>query len=201
MTIFNESTQGGIKISGSCRNKIIYNIRAKNGIKINGTRPCETIYNIRAKKGGVKIRGKYRIYMDMVLCPASVSKNLFSINQKTILEQIMSEGGYTLRLFKNDVELSINSKFNSFVEADFKGYSSKGLDGWTFNTKAGTCVGEAKHSILEWEYKSCTAVTVFGYYVANDEDQLLFSENFGPKTLKCSTLKIEVKTNLYSEDQ
>jgi hypothetical protein len=104
-------------------------------------------------------------------------------------------------LFKNDVELSINSKFDSFVEADFEGYSSKGLDGWTFNTKAGTCVGEAKHSILEWEYMSCTAVTVFGYYVANDEDQLLFSENFGPKTLKCSTLKIEVKTNLYSEDQ
>ena len=180
MTIFNESTQGGIKISGSCRNK--------------------TIYNIRAKKGGVKIRGKYRIYMNMVLCPPSVSKNLFSISQKTILEQIMSEGGYTLRLFKNDVELSINSKFDSFVEADFEGYTSKGLGDWTFGAKS-ACVAEAKHSTLEWEYMSCTAVTVFGYYVANDEDQLLFSENFGPKTLKCSTLKIEVKTNLYSEDQ
>jgi len=178
MTIFNESTQGGIKITGNCQNK--------------------TIYNIRAKKGGVKIRGKYRIYMSMVLCPASISKNLFSTNQKTILEQIMNES-YTLRLFKNDEEPSIYSNFGSFVEADFEGYSSKGLGDWTFSAKS-ACVGEAKHSILEWEYMSCTAVTVYGYYVTNSEDQLLFSQNFGSKTLKCGTLTLEVKTDLYSEN-
>ena len=180
MTIFNESTQGGIKISGSCQNK--------------------TIYNIRAKKGGVKIRGKYRIYMSMVLCPASVSKNMFSTNQKLILEQIINEG-YTLRLFKNDEESSIYSNFDSFVEADFEGYTSKSLSDVTFG-EGPICVGTATYNDkLEWEYMSCTAVTVFGYYVTNGEDELLFSQNFGGKTLKCSTLKIEVKTNLYSEDQ
>ena len=177
MTIFNESTQGGIKISGSGQSK--------------------TIYNIRAKKGGVKIRGKYRIYMDMVLCPPSISKNLFSISQKTILEQIINES-YTLRLFKNDEESSIYSNFNSFVEADFEGYTSKDLGNWTFGAKS-TCVGEAKNSKVEWEYMSCTAVTVYGYYVTNSDDQLLFSQNFGGQTLKCSTLKLEVKTDLYSE--
>ena len=177
MTIFNESTQGGVNITGNCRNK--------------------TIYKIRAKKGGVKIRGKYRIYMSMVLCPPSISKNLFSTSQKTILEQIMNEG-YTLRLFKNDEKPSIYSNFGSFVEANFEGYTSKNLGDWTFGAKS-ACVGEAKHSKVEWEYMSCTAVTVYGYYVTNSDDQLLFSQNFGSKTLKCSTLTLEVKTDLYSE--
>jgi hypothetical protein len=135
--------------------------------------------------------------MSMVLCPPSISKNLFSTSQKTILEQIMNEG-YTLRLFKNDEKPSIYSNFGSFVEANFEGYTSKNLGDWTFGAKS-ACVGEAKHSKVEWEYMSCTAVTVYGYYVTNSDDQLLFSQNFGSKTLKCSTLTLEVKTDLYSE--
>jgi hypothetical protein len=100
----------------------------------------------------------------------------------SILTDYLSGPIFTVRLFINDYNPSLSSKFTDFVEATYEGYPVGGrpVPAWGDFRVSSPHVG-AKTPLLDFRHTfGPTVQNVFGYFVTKLGDNVvLFAERFG----------------------
>lgn len=83
-------------------------------------------------------------------------------------------GGATCKLFKNNYTPVAGSVLGDFTEADFSGYTSQALTGWTTPATV-SAHARTTATALSWTKSGATGNSIYGYYVVNGSN-LLFAE-------------------------
>jgi hypothetical protein len=131
------------------------------------------------------------------------SSGKLELLDKMLKDALSDDENYILKLFINDVIPNESSVVDTFVEANFTGYSSKTLTraGW----KAAAIVANKAQSNYSQQSWTCglTGNTVYGYYlIGSNSNVLLWAERFdSPRVLvNTDTLNVTPVFTLNSEN-
>jgi hypothetical protein len=93
--------------------------------------------------------------------------------KQNLLENFFSTESLTLKLFSNNVTPSPTDVSTSYVEFSSGNYSSVQLDSSAWNITQ----GEATYPPIDWSFTDASG-SIYGYYVVNQDDDVIFSERF-----------------------
>lgn len=111
-----------------------------------------------------------------------------NVRTGAILEQILS-GTLTLRLYSNDVSPAAGSSTATFTEVAGGGYADIDLDpgDWTV-TVADPSTAEQPQQTFTFTGTTNSPGTIYGYFVVNADDELMWAERFDPSVLPFSPI-------------
>ncbi len=85
----------------------------------------------------------------------------------------------TLRLFKNDHDPVVTDTNANYTQADFSGYASANLGTWNAAFVNGDGKGEIDADAKTFSHNGgATANTVYGVYVTDEADNVVYAERF-----------------------
>lgn len=102
------------------------------------------------------------------------------------LDSLLSCNDYTIKLFKNNLD----ENNLSFTECTFDGYSSKELDKNNWDaaiTESGDVVSYYNEALI-WGCSDIVESTIYGYYIVNNSDSVIWYYKF-PNPVLISSLQ------------
>lgn len=126
------------------------------------------------------------------------------VGDRHLLDEVVNASSYTLHLFKNNVSISETTVIGDFTEADFSGYSSGAIAGWSaavdnLDHRAISVAG----TVTFTHGAGATNNNIYGYYVLTGSGALAWAETFAggpvPMAANGATLTIEPVLTCRSE--
>lgn len=113
--------------------------------------------------------------------------------KQNLLENFFSTESLTLKLFSNNVTPSPTDVSTSYVEFSSGNYSSVELNSSEWNISS----SEASYPPIDWSFTDASG-SIYGYYVVNQDDDVIFSERFpnAPYIVSNSGDSIKITLNL-----